>query len=387
MKNIVILGSTGSIGVSALEVVSAFPDRFRVVGLTAGRNAELLAEQIERYRPEAVAVPDESAYARLKVMVSSGVAKPEILCGVDGISSIAALPHADIVISAIVGAAGLMPTLTAVRAGKVIGLANKETLVVAGEIVMSEAERHGSVILPVDSEHSAVFQCLKGHDREGLRKIILTASGGPFVGRTKEELDTVSAAEALKHPNWSMGRKISIDSATLMNKGLEVIEACHLFGLGPDSVDVLIHPQSIIHSMAEFLDGSYLAQLSRPDMKGPIAYALSYPERLDGALEKLNWEALSGLTFRQPDLATFPSLSLAYDAIRTGGTMPSVLNASNEVAVSAFLDGNIGFNEIPVIISKVMGSHTVGDSRCLEAVLEADIWARGAATNILTAGR
>lgn len=375
MKNIAILGSTGSIGKSTLEVISKFPDTFRTVGLTAGRNSALLAEQVGIFKPEVVAVSDEAA---CKTLTSSlaGRTRPEILCGVEGICAVAALQEADVVISSIVGAAGLLPTMAAIRAGKVVGLANKETLVMAGDIALSEAKRYGSTLLPVDSEHSAIFQCMQGHEPDSVRKIILTASGGPFIGRTQEELETVSPRDALKHPNWSMGRKISIDSATLMNKGLEVIEAHHLFGLPHEKIAVLVHPQSIIHSMVEFIDGSCIAQLSTPDMKGPIALALSYPERLHDVIEPLAWDRLAGLTFKKPDHGTFPCLSFAYSAIEVGGTLPAVLNAANEISVKAFLDGIIGFNHIPAIIKKVMDSHKPAPADTLEAVVEADRQAR-----------
>ena len=284
MKKIVILGSTGSIGKNSLDIIAKFPDRFSVIGLTAGRNAALLMEQIHLFHPEIVAVSDEKTYWDLRESLGRHSA-PEIRFGIDGISSTASMPEADIVISAIVGAAGLLPTLAAIRSGKTVALANKETLVMAGDLALSEVRVHGTTLLPVDSEHSAIFQCMQGYEKSSVKKIILTASGGPFIGKTREELETASPDSALKHPNWSMGRKISIDSATLMNKGLEVIEAFYLFGLPLDKIDVLIHPQSIIHSIVEFADGSYMAQLSQPDMRGPIAYALSYPERLGSVLQ------------------------------------------------------------------------------------------------------
>ncbi len=374
MKNIVILGSTGSIGRSSLEVIDKFPDRFRVVGLAAGRNLPILMEQIERWRPRLVAVHDEDIYKQLKSKI--GGTKPEILCGIDGICSVAENGDADTVISAIVGSAGLLPTISAIRAKKTVALANKETLVMAGDIVMSEVKKHGAVLLPVDSEHSAIFQCMRGYEHDSVKKIILTASGGPFVGKSADELENVSPENALKHPNWSMGRKITIDSATLMNKGLEVIEARHLFDLPPEKIDVLIHPQSIVHSIVEFNDGSCIAQLSKPDMKGPIAYALSYPERLQDVIDTVEWEKLSALTFKKPDNKAFPCLSIAYAALKTGGTMPAVLNASNEIAVAAFLDGIIGFNRIPAIIKKVMDFHKLQPADSIDVVLEADRWAR-----------
>ncbi|MBF0329488.1 MAG: 1-deoxy-D-xylulose-5-phosphate reductoisomerase [Nitrospirae bacterium] len=374
MKQIVILGSTGSIGRSTLDVVSVFPDKFSVLGLTAGSNTELLLSQIKKFSPKFVAVPQQGSYEILKKELTGQ--KIELLCGVDGINAVAALSEADVVISAIVGSAGLLPTLSAIKAGKTVGIANKETLVMAGDIVMSEAKRSGSVLIPVDSEHSAVFQCLGNYEKRSVQKLVLTASGGPFAGRGKNELEKVTPEDALKHPNWSMGRKISIDSATLMNKGLEVIEAHHLFGFPAEKVDVLIHSQSIIHSMVEFVDGTFIAQLSRPDMKAPIAYALSYPDRLESVIPKMDWETLQSLTFRKPDMETFPCLGLAYDALRDGGTMPAVLNAANEVAVQAFLDRGIGFMEIPVIIKKVMDAHAVKPASDLDGIIEADAWAR-----------
>ncbi len=375
MKKIVILGSTGSIGKNSLDVIAKFPGRFSVIGLTAGRNAALLMEQIQLFHPERVAVSDEETYWALREMLGRSTA-PEILFGTDGISSTASMPEADIVISAIVGAAGLLPTLAAIRSGKTVALANKETLVMAGDLALSEVRIHGTTLLPVDSEHSAIFQCMQGYEKTSVKKIILTASGGPFIGKTREELETASPGSALKHPNWSMGRKISIDSATLMNKGLEVIEAFHLFGLPLDKIDVLIHPQSIIHSIVEFADGSYMAQLSQPDMRGPIAYALSYPERLDTVMKPLAWEKLPGLTFQRPDTATFSCLTFAYEALQEGGTLPAVLNAANEIAVRAFLDGIIGFNKIPAIIKKVMEAHTIQPADDIAVILEADRWAR-----------
>ena len=372
MKNIAILGSTGSIGRSTLDVIAQNRERFRVVALAAGNNIDLLEEQIRTFRPSLAAVADQDAALALRKRLQ-GV---EILYGADGVNSVAAHADADFVLSAIVGSAGLLPTITAIKAGKTIGLANKETLVMAGDIVMKEAERNKVMIIPVDSEHSAVSQCLQGHSNSEIRRIILTASGGPFVDLRKSDLKDIKAKEALKHPNWSMGRKISIDSATLMNKGLEVIEACWLFGLPPEKIDVLIHPQSIIHSFVEFRDMSCLAQLSMPDMRGPISYALSYPERLDGPISGLELEKIGSLTFRKPDHDMFPCLSYAYEAIKTGGTVPAALNAANEVAVYAFLDNQIGFNDIPAVIRKTVERHTVKAEPELDDVLETDRWAR-----------
>lgn len=373
MKRIVILGSTGSVGKSALEVISRHRDKFAVTGLTAGKNIELLEEQIKTFSPKIVAVADDKAALELKKKVKG---KTEIYSGRDGINAVAGYKDSDFVLSAMVGFSGLMPTLHAIKARKVIGLANKETLVIAGRIVMDEARAYGTKILPVDSEHSAIFQCLEGQDRKYVNKIVLTASGGPFIGKNKDELKDVTPEDALEHPRWKMGKKVTIDSATLMNKGLEVIEASHLFGLSGEKIEVSIHPQSIIHSMVEFIDGALIAQVSIPDMKGPIAYALSYPERLDNTLPSLKLAALEKLTFHRPDIKSFPCLRYAYDALKEGGTMPAVLNAANEVAVQAFLEKKISFNDIPVIIKKTMYSHKTNQTPELGAFIDADRWAR-----------
>jgi 1-deoxy-D-xylulose-5-phosphate reductoisomerase len=381
MKNVVILGSTGSIGRSTLEVISKFPERFRVIGLSTNTSADRLIEQAVVFKVPYVAVSDERAYLKVKDALKGKDTK--VLSGKEGLVELACLEDAHTVVAAIVGCVGLIPTYEAMRAGKVIALANKEVLVAAGSIFMRESSRNGSKILPVDSEHSALFQCLLGQDRGALKKIVLTASGGPFHGLKRDVLADMTAELALKHPNWSMGRKITIDSATLMNKGLEVIEAHHLFGLPLSDIEVLIHRQSIIHSMVSFRDGSYIAQMSNPDMKGPIAFALSYPERLEGVMQDLDLSALSGLTFERPDLESFPCLGLAYEALRIGKTMPAVLNAANEVAVSAFLDGIIGFNEISVIIERVMDVHEPLELDSLETALEADQWARKRALEVI----
>ncbi|MGO9613359.1 MAG: 1-deoxy-D-xylulose-5-phosphate reductoisomerase [Dissulfurispiraceae bacterium] len=375
MKRLAILGSTGSIGNNALKIVSRYPERFKIIGLTAGKNINLLMKQIEAFKPEVIAISDKATYDKFKDSFH-GSEDLEILYGVEGISMVARHPRTDIVISAIVGSAGLLPTMAAVKAGKTVALANKETLVMAGNLIMHDVGKNKATLIPVDSEHSAIFQCLRGDGKNSLKKIILTASGGPFLGRTAKALENVSPEDALQHPKWSMGKKVTIDSATLMNKGLEVIEAHYLFDLPPEQIDVLIHPQSVIHSIVEFRDGSYMAQLSRPDMKGPIAYALSYPERLQDIVEPIDWEKLSGLTFQKPDRRTFPCLSLAYAAIKTGGTMPAVLNAANEVVVKAFLDGNISFNNMPTVIRKVMDTHQLQPPDNLEVILEADRWAQ-----------
>ncbi|HAM52807.1 MAG TPA: 1-deoxy-D-xylulose-5-phosphate reductoisomerase [Nitrospiraceae bacterium] len=380
MKRIVILGSTGSIGRSALEVISRHSERFRVVGLAAGSNIDLLGEQMKAFSPEIVAVSDEGAALELKRRTGR---KPEIYAGEDGIKTVAAYKDSDFVLSAMVGFSGLIPTLHAIRAGKTIGLANKETLVTAGDIIRREAEFSGVPILPVDSEHSAIFQCMKGQNAKYLRRIILTASGGPFIGKKADELKDVSMADVLKHPKWKMGKKITVDSATLMNKGLEVIEAFHFFGLPAEKIEVLVHPQCLVHSLVEFTDGTLLAQISLPDMKGPIAYALAHPERLDDTVAPLELDVVEKLTFQRPDTDSFPCLWHAYEALKEGGTMPAVLNAANEVTVNAFLEGRISFHGIPGIIEKTMHSHKSGQVNELEAVLEADRWARGKAAEYI----
>lgn len=380
MKRVVILGSTGSIGKSALEVIGRHQEKFAVTGLAAGSNIEVLEEQIRSFHPEIVAVYDSEASRRLKERVGNIV---NVLTGQEGVNAVASYENSDLVLSAMVGFSGLLPTLNAIRAGKTIGLANKETLVVAGEIIMREARSRGVRILPVDSEHSAVFQCLDGRSKDHLRRIILTASGGPFINRKAEEFVNISPDEALRHPRWKMGKKVTIDSATLMNKGLEVIEASHLFALRPDEISVVIHPESIIHSMVEFIDGTIISQQSVPDMKGPIAYALSYPERLSNIMPSIDLTEVGTLSFFKPDLERFPCLGYAYEALREGGTMPAVLNASNEVAVKSFLEGRIHFNEIPVIINKTMSSHTSKGSPELIDIIEADRWARLKAEEIV----
>lgn len=379
MKNISILGSTGSIGRSTLDVISRNPDRFKVVALAAGRNLELLEEQIRFFSPEIVAVADAgSADALHKRM--NGL---EILAGPEGMSAAAAHGDADIVISAIVGSAGLLPTITAVQSGKTVGIANKESLVMAGGIVMAEAKKENALVIPVDSEHSAVFQCLEGRSSSEVRRIVLTASGGPFLTTDRETLREMRAADALRHPNWAMGPKITVDSATLMNKGLEVIEACWLFDAAPERVDVLIHPQSIVHSMVEFRDRSLLAQLSVPDMRGPISYALSYPERIETPIRGLDLEEVGSLTFLKPDTDRFPCLMYAYEALRAGGTTPAVLNAANEVAVNAFLADRIGFADISIVIRRTVDDHVITSTPGLEAILDADRWARERAESLV----
>ncbi len=374
MKRLSILGSTGSIGVSALEIVAAHPDRFKVIALSAGSNLELLCKQIEEFSPKLVAVITEESARKLETMFPGN--KPEILHGVPGMIAVATAAEAEMVIAAIVGAAGLVPTAAAIQARKDVALANKETLVTAGHLIMGMVREKGIKLYPVDSEHSAVFQSLQGHRASDVRRIILTASGGPFREYPPEKLAQVSIADALNHPNWSMGRKITIDSATMMNKGLEVIEARWLFDMPGDKIAVNIHPQSIVHSMVEYVDGCVMAQLGVPDMKAPIAYSLTYPERVTTGVKPLDLTALSGLTFFNPDHVRFPALKLAYQALDAGESMPAVLNAANEVAVESFLEGRIKFNDIPVVIEQTMNAHTPHPLASIEEVLSVDRWGR-----------
>ena len=384
MRNIAILGSTGSIGRNALDIVSAHRDRFRITVLTAGSNIALLDRQMESFVPDVVAVADKEAENQLKKRIGKKrTSLSKIVSGQDGIAYAASHEASDFVLSAIVGAAGLIPTLSAVRSGKTVGLANKEALVMAGRILMSEAKRCRAKIIPVDSEHSAIFQCIEGHRKSALRSIILTASGGPFADRKTADMAAVTPEEALKHPRWKMGQKITIDSATLMNKGFEVIEAHHLFGVPHERIDVVIHPQSIVHSVVEFNDRSCIAQLSLPDMKGPIAYAMTYPHRIDDVIGALSLHEIGTLTFNKPRKNSFPCLSYAYAALARGGTMPCVLNAADEIAVNAFLKGVIGFTQIPLVIKKTMGEHSVGPDTELHAIAEADRWARRTAERVI----
>jgi 1-deoxy-D-xylulose-5-phosphate reductoisomerase len=382
-KALSILGSTGSIGVSTLEVARQFPDRFEVVALAAGRNIDLFLDQIKVFKPSLVAVLDQHLAVQLQQGFKSHRHQPEVCFGPEGYERVATYPKSQMLVSAMVGAAGLLPTLAAIGAGKDLALANKETLVIAGEIVMRAATQKGIRILPVDSEHSAIFQALQGNHREALKRILLTASGGPFFDKTPEELALVTPEAALRHPNWSMGRKITIDSATLMNKGLEVIEAHWLFDVPVEQIAIHIHPESIVHSMVEYIDGSVIAQMGIPDMKIPIAYALAYPERLPVQSPPLDLFRLRNLNFYPPDEQKFPCLRLAYEACRRGSTLPAVLNAANEVAVEAFLNGRIKFLEIPRVIENVMNSHDLAASLTLEAILKADQWARKEAKKII----
>lgn len=379
MKKITILGSTGSIGTSALGVVRNYPDLFEVVGLAAGRNVDELSKQIEEFHPALVGVFDHTCARTLKERFPS----VSIVAGDEGILEVASCRDTDFILSSIVGAAGLLPTIEAVRTGKTVGLANKESLVMAGEYVKQVAEKSGSVIIPVDSEHSAIFQCLQGHDRDGLKRLILTASGGPFARKSDAEMKDITVHDALNHPNWSMGRKVTIDSSTLMNKGLEVIEAYHLFSVDESRIKVLIHPQSIVHSMVEFIDGGIIAQLSMPDMSGPIAYALSYPKRLADIVDPCSLSEIGTLTFMEPDTARFPCLRLAFEALAERGTFPAVLNAANEVAVNAFLEERVSYGSIPVIIERTLSLHEKSDNPGLEEILAADRWARKESEKII----
>jgi 1-deoxy-D-xylulose-5-phosphate reductoisomerase len=376
MKNVVLLGSTGSIGTSTVKVAEDLPDRIRLVGLAAGNNAELLLKQAQKHRPEAVSINNPEKARDLGKVFGAAT---KVYSGDEGLIKLATLPAADIVLIAIVGTAGLKPALAAIRAGKDIAIASKEILVMAGEIVMSEARKHGVRVLAVDSEHSAIFQCLDGKPSSSVRKLWLTASGGPFRTTPKEEFPDITVERALKHPSWVMGKKITIDSATLFNKGLEMIEARWLFDIGMERVGVLVHPQSIVHSLVEFVDGALLAQLSTPDMCLPIQYALTYPDRVPNERVQTNFTKLGSLTFEEPDAERFPALTLARRAGEVGGTMPSVLNAANEVAVAAFLNRKINFPQITEMVRRTMEAHKVVLHPALEQILEADVWARAEA--------
>jgi 1-deoxy-D-xylulose-5-phosphate reductoisomerase len=369
MKNICILGSTGSIGRSSLEVIANFPDEFRVAYLASNTNIDLLQEQISRFRPNGVAVLDGTSASALKRITNGSLS---VFSGQQGLSELMNRDDIDIVISSLVGFAGLGPTLEAIRRGKTVALANKETLVVAGEIIMRMVKEHGAKLIPVDSEHSAIMQCLIGEKRSNISRLILTASGGPFLGTAKTEFPNVTVDAALRHPKWRMGSKITIDSATLMNKGLEVIEARWLFDLEPSKIEVLIHPQSIIHSMVEFVDGSVKAQIGMPDMKLPIQYALTYPERAPSLYERVNFSELREMTFFKPDLSKFECLGLAYEALASGGTAPAILNAANEVAVQLFLEKKIGFDRIPGLIRDSLEAIPSSGGKDLADIIEAD---------------
>jgi 1-deoxy-D-xylulose-5-phosphate reductoisomerase len=386
VKAITLLGSTGSIGTQTLDIVSQYPEQFRIVGLAAGRNGEMLAQQIRQFRPQIAAICDPDQLSVVQEAIASLDYQPILLAGEDGITEVARYGDSEAVVTGIVGCAGLMPTIAAIQAGKDIALANKETLIAGGPVVLPLVKQHNVKLLPADSEHSAIFQCLQGVPAGGLRRILLTASGGSFRDLPVEKLASVTVADALKHPNWTMGRKITIDSATLMNKGLEVIEAHYLFGVDYDHIEIVIHPQSIIHSLIELQDTSVLAQLGLPDMRLPLLYALSYPERIATDWQRLDLLKCGDLTFRAPDHHKYPCMQLAYAAGRAGGSMPAVLNAANEQAVDLFLREQIGFLDIPRLIEQVCDRHQSQNHSepSLDDIIAADQWAREA---VLTASQ
>jgi 1-deoxy-D-xylulose-5-phosphate reductoisomerase len=380
-KRIAVLGSTGSIGKQTLEVAEAYPDKFEISVLTANNNADLLIEQALKFKPNTVVITNENLHKKVSdILWNEGI---KTFCGDKALEEVVEMDEIDIVLTALVGFSGLKPTMRAINAGKTIALANKETLVVAGEIVTKLAQEKGVNIYPVDSEHSAIFQCITGEFQNPIEKIYLTASGGPFRGKKTNELSQITKAQALKHPNWEMGAKITIDSATLMNKGLEVIEAKWLFNLRRDQIDVIVHPQSIIHSIVQFQDGSMKAQMGLPDMKLPIQYALTYPKRLQTDFKRFNFLSYPQLTFEQPDLNTFRNLQLAYDAMDAGGNLPCVLNAANEITVAAFLQDKIGFLDIAKINEKTMNAVSFQKSTSLESLIETDREARHVASQLL----
>ncbi len=372
-KKISVLGSTGSVGLSTLDVCRQHPDKFKVVGLAAGRNLDVLLKQVLEFKPELVSVQSEKSYHELLPNIPKTTA---LQWGAEGVDNVATLPAADLVVSAIVGAAGLEPTLKAIEAGKTIGLANKESMVIAGEIMSARARAKGIKILPIDSEHSAIFQCLNGEHKEDVKHLILTASGGPFLHKPESEFAKIKKEEALKHPNWDMGAKITVDSASMMNKGLEVMEAHWLFDVLVSQVKVVIHPQSVIHSMVEFVDGSVMAQMGEPDMRVPIAYALSYPRRISTNVKPLHLPEREKITFYEPDLQKFRCLKIAFDVARSGKSYAPVLNAANEIAVDGFLTDKIGFVQIGELIDRCIQKHVPHDLRSIEDVLAADQWAR-----------
>ena len=382
MKNIVILGSSGSIGLQTIDVVKRYPELFNVVGLAVNKSIDALEQQIKELRPKAVVVVDAEKAQELSRRIAGTSNIPELLTSIEGLEQLAAHPEADLVLNALVGSVGLRPTLAALRAGKTLALANKESMVAGGAIVAKVREETGAEILPVDSEHNAIFQCMVGERKREIRRLIVTASGGPFRGRTFSELESVTVEEALKHPRWTMGPKITIDSATLMNKGLEVIEAHWLYDVPYEKIEAVIHPQSVIHSLVEFEDTSVMAQLGLPDMRLPIQYALSYPERLPNPLlKRLNLAEVATLTFKKIDEARFPCFRIALDAGKAGGTVPAAMNAANEIAVFAFLQKKIGFMDIPRTVLKVVAAHRAVASPSLEEILAADAWARKEAEN------
>jgi 1-deoxy-D-xylulose-5-phosphate reductoisomerase len=377
MKQIAVIGSTGSIGQNTLQVARHLSERFQIFALSAHSSVSLLVDQIEAFKPQVVTITDSSRLDELaRLCRGRGLRLPEMLSGDEGLRAIASAPEVDIVVSGAVGAAGLFPTWVAVQAGKTVALANKESMVLAGELLRGTALKTGARIIPIDSEHSAIDQCLRSGSREEVRRLILTASGGPFRNTPAEQLDRVTPEDALNHPTWRMGRRITIDSATLMNKGLEVIEARWLFGIPEDKVDIMVHPQSIVHSMVEFADGSVIAQLGTTDMRQPIQYALTYPDRLASCVPGIDWSTTSRLEFMPPDTARFPCIQLAYRAIQQGGTAPAVLNAADEVAVQVFLERRISFTDIPRLIEDTLDAHEGGSGVTFESVMAADAWAR-----------
>ena len=381
MKKISLLGSTGSIGANVLDVIERNPEKFQIFGMSAGNNVDLFAKQIRKFKPRVVALFDTKKIPTLKERIAD--LDIEILSGEEGTIAVATLPEADVVVSGVMGSAGLLPAIYALKSGKNLALANKETLVIAGELVLREAQKTNSQIIPIDSEHSAIFQVLNGEKKERIKKIILTASGGPFRTFSFEQMETVTVKDALKHPNWDMGAKITIDSSTMMNKGLEYIEAKWLFGLNTP-VEIIVHAQSIIHSMIEFVDTSIMAQLGIPDMRVPIAYALTYPDRFECDLPSLDLTTMGNLTFEAPDFERFPCLRLAIDAMEIGKTMPAVLNAANEIAVQAFLEELISYKDIAELIHMVMQNHNPSPLKELQDVLIADRWAREETTKLVT---
>ena len=382
MKNICLLGSTGYIGTNSLKVIKESPERYRIVALGAGRNIDLLINQIKEFKPQFAAVINSDLANELKTRLNTRI-NTEILYGTEGYVEIATLSEVNIAIAAMTGSSGLLPTFSAIAAGKDVALANKETLVIAGSLLTKESKKTDAKIFPIDSEHSAIQQSIQGHRREDLKKIILTGSGGPFKDFSIERLSTVTPKEALRHPKWRMGRKISVDSATLMNKGMEAIEAKWLFSLEMNQIEILLHPQSIIHSMVEYMDGSIIAQLASPDMRIPISYALSYPRHLKGELPSLDLSEVGTLSFEKPDTNRFRCLDLALAASKIGESMPAVLSGANEIAVNAFLEGNIGFLEIPQIIEKTMEKHELFPINSIDQAIEADQWAQLQAQEIL----
>jgi 1-deoxy-D-xylulose-5-phosphate reductoisomerase len=388
VKGICILGATGSIGVNTLDVAARHPEKYKIIALSANSQVDRLVEQCEQYQPEYAVMAGEKAAQELEVKLKSKNSSVQVLSGIEGLEKIASLPQVDYVMAAIVGAAGLKPTLAAARAGKRILLANKEALVMSGQIFMDEVKNNNAELLPIDSEHNAIFQCMpedyeNGFAESGITKILLTGSGGPFRTKALNELENVTPNQACAHPNWSMGRKISVDSATMMNKGLEIIEACWLFNTNPDNIQVVVHPQSVIHSMVQYSDGSVLAQLGQPDMRTPIAHALAWPERIESGVEKLDFFSISKLEFEQPDYERFPCLRLAEESIRKGGTAPAILNAANEVAVASFLDNELKFTDIAYVVEQTLSNLTSRPADSLTEILEDDLSARKEAEQLI----